>query len=159
MSPTLIVGHIFSRALPLEAWKNLPRHVLEDTFHWDDIRFSGPRLPMYDVYESPMVVDLAANGSRPIGASTTQVVTLPRVGREPVLFGQTHGGLRGQVLLRINGRPQLEVQPHSHSAKNNTCWFGTWRSFRVPLEPALLRIGDNTLEWTVGPRPACADGQ
>jgi hypothetical protein len=129
------------------------------TFHWDNIRFSGPRLPMYEVYETEGVVTLQASAGASVGSSVEQVVTLPRVERNPVLFGQVHSGLQGQVLLRVNDGPEIAVQPHSQAAKNDPCWFGTWRSFRVEVPSAALRVGDNVLRWTVGPRPACAAGQ
>jgi hypothetical protein len=76
-----------------------------------------------------------------------------------VLFGQVHSGLQGQVLLRVNGGPEVAVAPHSQAPKNSACSFGTWRSFRIPLSSSQLRVGDNTVQWTVGPRPACAAGQ
>jgi hypothetical protein len=129
------------------------------TFHWDDIRFSGPRLPMYDVYEADDVVNLQSSAGASIGSSSTQVVTLPRVDHNPVLFGQVHSGLQGQVRLRVNGGPEVAVEPHNQAAKNGSCHFGTWRSFRIPLAPGQLHVGDNTLQWTVGPRPACAAGE
>jgi hypothetical protein len=129
------------------------------TFHWGDIRFSGPTLPMYDVYGSPEVVTLSSAAGGSVGATASQVLTLPRVERNPVLFGQVHSGMQGQVLVRINDGPQLEITPHSQSAKNSSCYFGTWRSFRVPLDARQLRVGDNVVQWTVGPRPACASGQ
>jgi hypothetical protein len=129
------------------------------TFHWDDIRFSGPRLPMYEVFESPSVLTLNAAGGGGVGASESQVITVPRVGNNPVLFGQVHSGLAGQVLVSVNGGPQIEVRPISQAPKNSDCYFGTWRTFRLPLDPGVLHAGENTVQWTVGPRPACAAGQ
>lgn len=129
------------------------------TFHWDTIRFNGPQLTPYEAHESGVVVNLEANGNKPIGSTATQTIDLPRVGANPVLFGQTHGGMVGQVLLSVNGGPNLAVQPHSHKGNDAECWLGGWRSFRVPLNPAQLKVGVNTFRWTVGPRPACGNGQ
>ena len=129
------------------------------TYHWDTIRFSGPRLAPFDGYEADGVVNLESNGSTPIGTTATQALDLPRVGPNPVLVGQTHGGLVGQVRLRVNGGPDIAVEPLSSAAKDDPCWHGGWRTFRVPLDAARLRAGANTLTWTVGPRPACGAGQ
>jgi hypothetical protein len=114
---------------------------------------------MYEVYESPEVVTLSAAAGGSVGATASQVLTLPRVERNPVLFGQVHSGMQGQVLVRINDGPQMEITPNSQSAKNSSCHFGAWRSFRVQLDAHQLRVGDNVVQWTVGPRPACASGQ
>jgi hypothetical protein len=72
---------------------------------------------MYDVYESPEVVTLSAAAGGSVGATASQVFTLPRVERNPVLFGQVHSGLQGQVLVRINDGPQMEIAPNSQSTK------------------------------------------
>ena len=61
--------------------------------------------------------------------------------------------------LSVNGGPAIAVEPLSSAPKDNPCWHGGWRTFRVPLDPASLRAGANTLTWTVGPRPACGAGQ
>ncbi|MEM7337831.1 MAG: hypothetical protein AAF467_04225 [Actinomycetota bacterium] len=126
------------------------------TFHWDNIRFDGPMLQPYDAYYADDVVYLQRNGDRPIGDSQTVTVDLPEVGSDPVLFGQVHQPLRGQVLLSINGGPDTEVGPYEYD--RNDCQSNDWKSFRVELDPAQLRTGANTLTWTVGPRPSCMEG-
>lgn len=129
------------------------------TYHWDNIRFSGPRLPPFTAVEIDGVVNLETNGSKPIGSTDLLRVTLSELGASPVIVGQTHGGLAGQVLLSVNGAPAIVVNPSSAAADQDPCWHGGWRTFRVPLDPRSLRVGENTLRWTVGPRPTCATGQ
>lgn len=127
------------------------------TFHWDNIRFDGPVTGQYDVFQADDVVYLQADGNRPIDDTRSVGINLPRVGENPVLFGQLHGALRGQVRLSINGGPELEVNPYEYPLDN--CVSGQWRdwkSFRVELEPDWLQVGENTLTWRVGPRPDCA---
>ncbi len=130
------------------------------TYHWDNIRFSGPVVGRYRAFETEQLAYLQANGDRPIGDSTAVSIQLPAVGTRPVLFGQLHGAMRGQVLLSINGSPQMEVRPHQYDADDelpSDCGSDGWASFSMPLDPALLQPGSNQLVWTVGPRPACAD--
>jgi hypothetical protein len=127
------------------------------TFHWDNIRFDGPVTGQYEVFQADDVVYLQTDGNRPIGDSQSVGLILPRVDDNPVLFGQLHGALRGQVLLSINGGPEIEVNPYEYLLDD--CVSGQWRdwkSFRVELDPAWLRVGENTLTWRVGPRPDCA---
>ena len=126
------------------------------TFHWDDIRFDGPVVGRYDAHVADDVVYLQANGDRPIGDTETVTVTLPEVGPNPVLFGQLHQPLRGQVLLSINGGPDIEVSPYEYDVDG--CFSSDWKSFQLPLDPAWLAPGPNTLQWTVGQRPDCAAG-
>ncbi|MEM8962873.1 MAG: hypothetical protein AAGD38_15415 [Acidobacteriota bacterium] len=125
------------------------------TFHWDNLRFSGPNVGHWDVFEASDVVYLEANGDRPVGETETVTVELPRVGPNPVLFGQLHKPLRGQVLLSINDRPDIVVHPYEYD-RDDGCYSSDWKSFRVELDPAWLRTGTNTLRWTIGPPPACA---
>ncbi|MEM6794366.1 MAG: hypothetical protein AAF725_10305 [Acidobacteriota bacterium] len=125
------------------------------TFHWDNIRFSGPQVGLYEAHTASDVVYLEANGDRPIGTSETVTVDLPRVGPNPVLYGQLHQPLRGQVRLSINGRPDIVVDPYEYD-RDEGCYSRDWKSFRVELDPAWLQQGTNTLRWTIGPRPACA---
>ncbi|MEM7581967.1 MAG: hypothetical protein AAF560_01185 [Acidobacteriota bacterium] len=125
------------------------------TFHWDNLRFSGPEVGRYDVFPASDVVYLEANGDRPIGSTETVTVDLPRVGPNPVLFGQLHQPLNGQVLLSVNGRPDLVVHPYEYD-RDDGCYSGDWKSFRLELDPAWLQPGVNTLRWTIGPRPDCA---
>lgn len=130
------------------------------TFHWDNIRFDGPVVGNYQAYTADDVVYLQANGNRPIGDTVTVNVNLPAEINSPVLFGQLAQPLRGQVRLSINGGPELEVNPYEYAEQN--CVSGQWRdwkSFRLPLDPAWLVAGNNTLTWRVGERPACAAGR
>ena len=127
------------------------------TFHWDNIRFDGPSVGHYHAYPADDVVYLQANGNRPIGDTETVRITLPEIGPNPVLFGQLHGSLRGQVRLSINDLPDVEIIPYEYTLDN--CASGEWRdwkSFRLELDPAWLQVGENTLTWRVGPRPDCA---
>lgn len=131
----------------------------EYTYHWDTIRFNGPKIAPYEAYEVPGQVVLSGNGSVPIGSTKTVSIDLPKVGNNPVFVGQTQQGQPGQVLLSINGNPNITVNPHSTSSKDNPCYYDGWRSFRVSVDPAQLKVGENTFKWTVGPRPSCASGQ
>lgn len=131
------------------------------TFHWDNIRFSGPALSPYAAYHADDVVYLQRNGDRPIGDQETVSINLPaELGDNPVLTGQINAPINGQPLLSINGGPDRVVGPDDYPVAN--CSSGEWRdwaSFRLVLDPSELRPGENTFRWTVGPRPACADGQ
>jgi hypothetical protein len=129
------------------------------TYHWDNIRFNGPKLNPYTAYEVPGVVELNGNGSVAIGTNKTVNLNLPEVGTNPVLMGQTFQGMPGQVLLSINGGPNISVSPHSTSSTESSCYFGGWRTFQIPIDRNSLRVGNNTFKWTVGPRPSCASGQ
>ncbi len=129
------------------------------TFHWDNIRFNGPKYPQYENFEIPGVVELTANGSVPVGTTKTVSLNLPKIGPNPVFIGQTRQGQPGHVLLSINGNPNVAISPHSTSSKDNPCYFDGWRTFRIPVNPSQLKVGENTFKWTVGPRPACASGQ
>lgn len=125
------------------------------TFHWDNIRFTGPVVGRYDAFESDELVYLESNGPRQIGDSAENTITLDRVGGSPVLFGEVHGGMAGQVLLSINGGPNMVVSQHSNPEPACPGAPG-WSSFSMPLNPDWLHAGVNTFHWTVGPRPACA---
>ena len=131
------------------------------TFHWDNIRFSGPVLAPYEVYHASDVVYLQRNGDRAIGDEVTVGITLPdTLGANPVLVGQLTAPINGQPLLSINGGPDRPVGPDAFAVDN--CGSGEWRdwvSFRLPLETDELVPGENTLRWKVGPRPACASGR
>lgn len=126
------------------------------TFHWDNIRFDGPVVGQYDVANADDVVYLQANGDRPIGDSQTVNVQLDEVGANPVLFGQINSPIKGQVLLSINGGPDISVEPYEYAYPDCTSDF--WATFRLPLDPAWLQPGNNTLEWTVGPSNSCVTG-
>lgn len=125
------------------------------TFHWDNIRFSGPVRGLYDSVEADGVVYLEANGDRSIGESDTMTVTLDEPGTAPRLFAQVHNPKDGQVLLSVNGHPEIEVRPDVWMDEGR-CSSSGWSSIRVPLDPAHLVEGENELTWTIGPRPACA---
>lgn len=131
------------------------------TFHWDNIRFSGPALAPYATYHADDVVYLQRNGDRAIGDEVAVRIDLPEApGQNPVLVGQINAPLNGQPLLSINGGPDIVVGPDDYPVAN--CVSGEWRdwvSFRLPLDAGDLRAGENTLRWKVGPRPACASGQ
>ncbi len=124
------------------------------TFHWDNIRFDGPVVGRHDAFDADDVVYLQRNGSREIGETQTVNINLPRVGANPVLVGQVHQPMKGQVLLSINGQPNIEIEPHEYAEPN--CVSENWQTFYVELDPALLQAGDNTLQWTIGPRHPCA---
>lgn len=123
------------------------------TFHWDNIRFDGPVVGQYDAHYADDVVYLQRNGHRPVGDSQIVTVDVPEVAENPVLFGQLHQPSRGQVLLSINGGPNIEVSPYEYD--RDDCVSRDWKSFRLELQPEWLQPGPNTLEWTVGPRPDC----
>lgn len=124
------------------------------TYHWDNIRFNGPKLPAYENFEYAPIVNLAANGSRPIGETETFTMDLPKIGPNPALFGQIQQPNRGQVLLSVNGNPNISLTDYMNLMDNN-CNSGGWTSFRTPINPSLLKVGVNTFKWTIGPRPSC----
>ncbi|MEM9566527.1 MAG: hypothetical protein AAGA93_28160 [Actinomycetota bacterium] len=128
------------------------------TFHWDNLRFDGPVVGRYDVHEADDVVYLQRNGDRQIGEQQMVTIDLPSdLGPDPVLFGQLHQPKTGQVLLSVNGGPNRVVHPYQYD-RNGNCHSVNWKSFRLPLDPADLRAGENTLTWTIGPRPSCVGG-
>ncbi len=128
------------------------------TFHWDNIRFTGPVTGQYESFEATDVVYLQHNGDRPIGDKASNSVNLPYIGDKPVLFGQVHNPMQGQVLLSVNGRANIEVNPYDYNP--GVCSSTGWKSFQVPIDPSWLNEGNNTFTWTVGPRPDCVrEGQ
>ncbi len=130
------------------------------TFHWDNIRFSGPKLAPYESFEDNTVINLEGNGSVPIGSTKTVSINLPYIGSNPILMGQTHQGMSGQVQLSINGGTNIAISPISANPGSDSCYFGgDWATFHMPINPSQLKVGANTFKWTVGPRPACAQGQ
>ncbi|MEO1060390.1 MAG: hypothetical protein AAFZ07_03150 [Actinomycetota bacterium] len=126
------------------------------TFHWDNLRFDGPVVGEYDVAEASDVVYLQRNGDRQVGESETVTIDLDEIGPNPVLFGQVHQPKTGQVLLSINGGPPTAVHPYEYDRRD--CVSDHWSSFRLELDPDQLRVGENDLTWTIGPRPDCTDG-
>ncbi len=124
------------------------------TFHWDNIRFSGPVVGRYENFEANDVVYLQANGNRSIGENKTVTIDLPHVGSNPVLFGQVHNPQAGQVLLSINGRPNVAVHPYDYTFN---CSSSGWKSFQLKVDPSWLHEGENTFKWTIGPRPNCTE--
>ncbi len=125
------------------------------TFHWDNIRFSGPVVGRYENFEATDVVYLQGNGDRPVGQTKTVTIDLPHVGPNPVLFGQVHTPMSGQVLLSINGRSNIPVHPYDYNP--GTCSSTGWKSFQVQVDPSWLKTGSNTFKWTIGPKPNCAE--
>lgn len=126
------------------------------TFHWDNILFDGPKVGQYDSHYSDDVVYLQRNGHRQIGDTQTVNIDMPEIGDNPVLFGQLNSPKRGQVLLSVNGRPNVSVEPYQYDRGN--CFSRDWKSFRLALNPDWLIPGVNTFKWTVGARPACDYG-
>ena len=125
------------------------------TFHWDNIRFSGPVIGLYENFEANDVVYLQANGDRQIGEQETITIDLPHIGPNPILFGQVHNPKEGQVLLSINGRPDIVVNPYDYNP--GTCSSSGWKSFQLPIDPDWLAVGENSFTWTIGPRPDCTE--
>lgn len=123
------------------------------TFHWDNIRFSGPVVGLYEDYEAEGMAYLQANGDRQIGEKTTLTIELPEIESTPILFGQVHNAMNGQVLLSINGGPQMVVHPFDYGGSD--CHASGWESFRLPLDPAWVHEGENSFTWEIGPRPSC----
>ncbi len=129
------------------------------TFHWDNLRFDGPVTGRWESFEATGLVYLEANGNRPIGDNETATIDLPHLGSLPVLAGQLHGAMNGQVLLSVNGGANRVVHPIDYSVDGGDppeCGQSGWASFRLPLDPGELVAGTNEFRWTVGPRPACA---
>ena len=63
--------------------------------------------------------------------------------------------MQGQVLLSVNGRPNIVVNPYDYNP--GTCSSTGWKSFQLPINPTWLVEGNNTFTWTIGPRPGCAE--
>ena len=124
------------------------------TYHWDNIRFSGPIVGRYESYEANDVVYLQGNADRDIGEKESVTIEMPQIGPNPILFGQVHQPMEGQVLLSINGRPNIIVRPYDYDS--GTCASSDWKSFQLALAPKWLVEGTNTFTWTIGPRPNCA---
>lgn len=125
------------------------------TFHWDNIRFSGPVVGLYESFEANDVVYLQANGNRQIGEQETVSLDLPHIGDSPVLFGQVHNPMQGQVLVSINGRSDIVVNPYDYNP--GSCSSSGWKSFQMPIAPSWLVDGQNSFTWTIGPRPNCTE--
>ncbi|MEM7797644.1 MAG: hypothetical protein AAF633_00520 [Chloroflexota bacterium] len=125
------------------------------TFHWDNIRFDGPVVGLHDSFDADDVVYLQANGSRQIGETETVNITLPRIGDNPMLMGQVHQGMKGQVLLSINGRPDIVIEPFEYERPD--CLNDDWGTFQIELDPSWINVGENSFKWTIGPRPECAE--
>jgi len=125
------------------------------TFHWDNIRFTGPDEGHYDVFESSDLIYLEANGDRTVGESSLTTIDLPYVAGNPVLFGQVHSPVRGEVLLRINGGDPIAVNPPHYDDAD--CSSEHYKSFRLPLAAEQLQEGSNSFEWIIGERE-CGGG-
>ncbi len=125
------------------------------TYHWDNIRFSGPVKGLYESFDADGVAYLQGNGDREPGENETITINLPHVGKDPVLFGQVHNPMIGQVLLSINGRPNITVHPYDYTFDG--CFSSGWKSFQLEVDPSWLEAGDNTFKWTIGPRANCVE--
>jgi hypothetical protein len=125
------------------------------TFHWDNIRFTGPRVGVYESYQANDVIYLQANGDREIGEQESVTIDLPKLGLNPILFGQVHNPMEGQVLLSINDHPDVIINPYDYNP--GTCSSGGWKSFQMELVSDWLVEGTNAFTWTIGPRPNCAE--
>jgi len=125
------------------------------TFHWDTIRFSGPVVGKYEVFETNKLAYLEGSGDVLAGSTTTQTINLPHIGANPILFGQVNSASRGEVALSINGGPEMIINPSVYS--QNDCSTAGWESFRQAIDPSQLQVGDNTFKWTVR-YPTCVTG-
>lgn len=121
------------------------------TYHWDNIRFNGPKLPRYTNYEISALANLEGNGSVPIGTTRTQTLDIPKMGTNQMLVAQIQQLHKGQTLLSINGGPNIEMSQYG----DINCWSSGWATINMPLAPGVLRAGTNTFKWTVGPRNPC----
>lgn len=122
------------------------------TYHWDNIRFNGPRITPYRTIESAPLVNLANNGDRELGATQTQTINIDAVGENPVLVGQIQAPKFGETLLSVNGGPNIDMS----RGTSIDCVSDGWTTTYVPINKSLLRQGANTFRWTVGSREACA---
>lgn len=125
------------------------------TFHWDNIRFSGPVVGQYESYETAEIAYLQANGNREIGESASLTINLPAITINPILFGQVSNAMRGQVLLSINQGSPIVLHPAEYNVNN--CYSTGWKSFVLPIDASWLHEGKNTFTWMIGPRPTCAE--
>ncbi len=157
-SVTVPAGLPFSRGLVLFKTHAYTPHKDGNfeftTWHWDNIRFDGPKLAPYRAVETDGIAYLQANGNRPIGDSAELKIDLDSVGTNPRLFGQIHSPLRGQVRLQINGNPTFTVHPLHYLDED--CRSSGWSSFLIDVPAEQLRAGANTFTWSIGPRPDCA---
>lgn len=125
------------------------------TYHWDNIRFDGPVLEPYEVSERSEVVNLGANGDKPIGSSETHTLTLPAGVENPILAAQINNPKRGQVKVDINGRGSVTLEP-SYGFSDARCSHSGWATTQAKIDPKWLVAGENTLVWTVAPGD-CSD--
>lgn len=119
------------------------------TDHWDNIMFSGRMVGAYVNYEAKNTVYLQTNGDRTVGESESVIIRVRRVGRNPVLFGQVHQPVAGEVLLSVNGGDLFEVHPDEYTDK---CASYGWMTFRVFLSESVLKKGKNKFKWVIGKR-------
>lgn len=124
-------------------------NVNDYTDHWDNIMFSGRMVGAYVNYETKNTVYLQANGDRTVGESQSVVIRVRQVGRNPVLFGQLHQPVAGEVLLSVNGGKSFEVHPDEYTDK---CASYGWMTFRVYLNRNALKKGKNKFKWVIGKR-------
>lgn len=121
------------------------------TTHWDNIRFTGPKLTPFEGYEADGVLNLMKAA---VGTTKNQTINLPRVGTGTKLLGQMNFTNFGSVQLSINGNPYFNVVPHS---PDKGCYTDGWATFYMPINASQLRVGDNTLTWKVGPKAPCSE--
>lgn len=135
------------------------------TYHWDNLRWDGPVVGRFDVYETDELVYLQANGSREIGETASATINLAGAFDDngsinnPVLFGQLHSPMAGQVELSINGAQYQVVHPLDYADDEDVgpdCLASGWSSFVLPLDATQLVAAENTFQWRIGPRPVCA---
>lgn len=125
------------------------------TTHWDNIRFSGPVLPAYEVNEASDVVKLHANGDVPIGTKQTVTVNIPEVKDNAWLFAQIESPVKGQVELSINGQSFIEIFPEF--SDESVCQANGWHTLNQKIDSSMLIQGENTLTWRVGSADSSCD--
>lgn len=119
------------------------------TDHWDNIRFSGPKVGRYINYEANENIYLERNGDRQVGDEATNVINVKKVGKKPILFGQVHMPIKGEVLLSINGQKFVEIRPYRYT---DGCTAEGWKSFQLTVNVAHLKKGMNSFRWVIGKR-------
>jgi hypothetical protein len=137
------------------------------TFHWDNIRFNGPKLPPYKSYEYHGLIDMRHKNP---GSVTTTHLTIDSLGKNPVVVGQLLEYKFRQPKLRINDTYEIVLQPHTSklypydfdedkvrqypnftSDHTNKCYHAYSTTFYIPIDAGVLKSGDNKLDWLVGP--------
>lgn len=118
----------------------------KNTFHWDNIRFDGPALTPYEsTFARPGLPEVV----RGVGQTVSQTVNLTRIGANPAIAGQFGFPTDNAIALSINGNPSFKVNLHTPTQTENGCGHRNFGTFRNTIDPAHLKIGSNTLVWTV----------